>query len=327
MQSKGLRFPSAVTCGRQVPYSEQSLYSTGKRSVIHPPQKYVGINHQLHFLRVPRRIVRKKLHYVTTWLTVEASGVPVSAKKRLPETPFRDTISSMLFPVGILGTGSILPTLRVTAEDLDARLSLPEGTSFARNGIRARHFANDQETTSAMSTQAICRALNSAGLHAQDLDAIIFSGVMSEQPMPSTATSLSSSNVTILIASSALFYSALERTRSTVSLYRSHITLFVLVLPPGLLPDLTAGFTGLAMAITRRCGFLCGRNVGDSPAERSSPSAYSTSSLLDGLKWPCSSPQGKQPVCNRDGGFYIQCTASPKTAISVEMSIRNLASR
>jgi len=94
----------------------------------------------------------------------------------------------MLFPVGILGTGSILPALRVTAEDLDARLSLPEGTSFARNGIRARHFANDQETTSAMSTQAICRALNSAGLHAQDLDAIIFSGVMSEQPMPSTAT-------------------------------------------------------------------------------------------------------------------------------------------
>ena len=44
-----------------------------------------------------------------------------------------------------------------------------------------------------------------------------------------------------------------------------------LVLPLGLLPNLTAGFTGFVSAITGRCGFLCGRNVGDSPAERSSP--------------------------------------------------------
>jgi 3-oxoacyl-[acyl-carrier-protein] synthase-3 len=94
----------------------------------------------------------------------------------------------MLFSVGILGTGSVLPALQITAEDMDTRLNLPEGTSFARNGIRTRHFANEHETTSAMSTQAICRALNTAGLHARDLDAILFSGVMSEQPMPSTAT-------------------------------------------------------------------------------------------------------------------------------------------
>jgi 3-oxoacyl-[acyl-carrier-protein] synthase-3 len=94
----------------------------------------------------------------------------------------------MLLPVGILGTGSILPALKVTAGDLDQRLGVREGTSLARNGIRTRHFANEDETTSAMSTQAICRALAAAGLQAQDLDAILFSGVMSEQPMPSTAT-------------------------------------------------------------------------------------------------------------------------------------------
>lgn len=89
--------------------------------------------------------------------------------------------------VRILGTGAFVPALRVTAEDLDARLGLPPGTTLARNAVRSRHFASLDETASLMSACAISRALGAAGLAAADLDAILFSGVMPEQPMPSTA--------------------------------------------------------------------------------------------------------------------------------------------
>jgi len=93
----------------------------------------------------------------------------------------------MLIPVRVLGTGAVLPAKRVTAEDLDQQLGLPAGTTFARNGVRTRYFVNDAETASAMAAAAIEQALDSAGLRATDLDAILFAGVMSEQPMPSTA--------------------------------------------------------------------------------------------------------------------------------------------
>jgi 3-oxoacyl-[acyl-carrier-protein] synthase-3 len=93
----------------------------------------------------------------------------------------------MLLPVRILGTGAYLPAQRVTAADLDRRLSLPPGTTFQRNGVESRHFVNDAETASAMATAAIEQALATAQLPATALDAILFAGVMSEQPMPSTA--------------------------------------------------------------------------------------------------------------------------------------------
>ncbi len=93
----------------------------------------------------------------------------------------------MLLPVRVLGTGNYLPRQCVTAADLDARLGLAPGTALGRNGVRTRYFVNDEETASAMSAAAIGQALETAGIGARELDAILFSGVMSEQPMPSTA--------------------------------------------------------------------------------------------------------------------------------------------
>jgi 3-oxoacyl-[acyl-carrier-protein] synthase-3 len=93
----------------------------------------------------------------------------------------------MSWPVRILGTGAVQPATVVTAEDLDRRLGQPAGSCLARNGVRARHFVDASDTASAMSAAAIERALAAAGLLSVDLDAILFSGVMSEQPMPSTA--------------------------------------------------------------------------------------------------------------------------------------------
>ena len=89
--------------------------------------------------------------------------------------------------IRIASTGVYVPQEMVTAAALDSRLGLAPGTTLARNGVATRYFANETETASLMGTAAIERALSSAGLAAQSLDAILFSGVMSEQPMPSTA--------------------------------------------------------------------------------------------------------------------------------------------
>lgn len=94
---------------------------------------------------------------------------------------------AMQIPVRLLGTGAYLPAECVTAAQLDQRLGLAPGTALARNGVWTRYFVNETETASAMSESAIRQALGEAGLAASDLDAILFSGVMSEQPMPCTA--------------------------------------------------------------------------------------------------------------------------------------------
>lgn len=87
----------------------------------------------------------------------------------------------------LLGTGAYLPSRRVTAAILDEELGLPPGTALARNGVESRYFAIEDETASAMASAAIGRAIEAAGISSKDLDAILFCGVMSEQPMPSTA--------------------------------------------------------------------------------------------------------------------------------------------
>lgn len=93
----------------------------------------------------------------------------------------------MFLPVRILGTGTYLPARRVTAAELDARLGVAPGTVLARNGVETRHFADREETASMMAAAAVQGALRAEGLAAKELDAILFCGVMSEQPMPSTA--------------------------------------------------------------------------------------------------------------------------------------------
>jgi len=93
----------------------------------------------------------------------------------------------MRLPVRVLGTGAILPARQVSAEDLDHQLGLEPGTTFARNGVQFRHFAGESETASTMAASAIQKALRTAAIPVESLDAILFAGVMSEQPMPCTA--------------------------------------------------------------------------------------------------------------------------------------------
>jgi 3-oxoacyl-[acyl-carrier-protein] synthase-3 len=78
----------------------------------------------------------------------------------------------------VAGTGSYLPKLRLTNQDLVERLAktgLETSDEWikTRSGISARHFAAENELTSDLAMKAAQAALDSAGITSEDLDLII----------------------------------------------------------------------------------------------------------------------------------------------------------
>lgn len=92
----------------------------------------------------------------------------------------------------ITGTGSYLPPHRVTNDDLVAQLA-QQGIETSdewiveRTGIRARHFADRDVTSSDLALEASRRALEAAGCQAEDLDLIIVATSTPDMVFPSTA--------------------------------------------------------------------------------------------------------------------------------------------
>jgi 3-oxoacyl-[acyl-carrier-protein] synthase III len=78
----------------------------------------------------------------------------------------------------VAGTGSYLPELRLTNQDL-VELLAKNGLETSdewiktRSGISARHFAAENELTSDLAVKAAEAALSSAGITSEDLDLII----------------------------------------------------------------------------------------------------------------------------------------------------------
>lgn len=91
------------------------------------------------------------------------------------------------FKIQIKGTGSYLPTHRVTSENLDSTLGKPRGWVEEKSGVIQRYFASPEETTSFMATKAAAQALAQAHLSPDQLDCIIGACGVMEQPIPSTA--------------------------------------------------------------------------------------------------------------------------------------------
>ena len=93
----------------------------------------------------------------------------------------------------ILGTGSYLPARRLSNADLAAELAL-QGVETSddwiveRTGIRARHFAADEQGCSDLATEAARKALDAAGLSASDIDLIIVGTSTPDMVFPSVAT-------------------------------------------------------------------------------------------------------------------------------------------
>jgi 3-oxoacyl-[acyl-carrier-protein] synthase III len=88
----------------------------------------------------------------------------------------------------IAGTGSALPRRRVSNEELTKTVDTSDEWIVARTGIRFRHIADDDETTSTLATDATRKALLAAGLAGSDLDLIIVATATPDQTFPATAT-------------------------------------------------------------------------------------------------------------------------------------------
>lgn len=86
----------------------------------------------------------------------------------------------------IIGTGSYLPKMVVTNDDLAKIMDTSDEWISSRTGIRARHLVTD-ETTTSMCVEAAKRALADADMRAEDIDLIIVGTVSGDHVTPSTA--------------------------------------------------------------------------------------------------------------------------------------------
>ncbi|WP_078146596.1 MULTISPECIES: beta-ketoacyl-ACP synthase III [unclassified Exiguobacterium] len=75
--------------------------------------------------------------------------------------------------IGIIGIGSFLPDNRVTNIDLEKRMDTSDEWIRTRTGIEARHLAEGDVTVADMATRAAERALQSAGVAIDEIEAIV----------------------------------------------------------------------------------------------------------------------------------------------------------
>jgi len=87
----------------------------------------------------------------------------------------------------IIGTGGYLPKKIVTNKDLESTVDTTDEWIVERTGIKQRHKAEENETTSSMAVQASIDALSSANIQPEDIDLIIVATTTPDQIFPSTA--------------------------------------------------------------------------------------------------------------------------------------------
>lgn len=92
----------------------------------------------------------------------------------------------------IVGTGSSLPERVLTNHDLEKMVDTSDEWIVTRTGIRERRLVAEGEYTSTLAERAARRALDDAGMAAEDLDLIIVATVTPDFPFPSTAALLQS---------------------------------------------------------------------------------------------------------------------------------------
>ena len=86
------------------------------------------------------------------------------------------------------GIGGYLPDHILKNEDLDKSLETSDEWIRERTGIHQRHIAAEGETTSDLGYEAAVKALENAGLTADDLDLIVVATSTPDYTFPSTAT-------------------------------------------------------------------------------------------------------------------------------------------
>ncbi|GIO10789.1 3-oxoacyl-[acyl-carrier-protein] synthase 3 [Cohnella xylanilytica] len=90
-------------------------------------------------------------------------------------------------PVGILGTGKYNPERRLTNQELETMVDTNDEWIVTRTGIRERRIAAAHEATSDLAYEASLKALEAAGITADQLDLIIVATITPDMFFPSTA--------------------------------------------------------------------------------------------------------------------------------------------
>jgi 3-oxoacyl-[acyl-carrier-protein] synthase-3 len=88
----------------------------------------------------------------------------------------------------ITGTGSALPRRRVPNAELAEQVDTSDAWIVERTGIRFRHIAAPDETTSTLATDAARAAIAAAGIDAQAIDLIVLATATPDQTFPASAT-------------------------------------------------------------------------------------------------------------------------------------------
>ncbi len=87
----------------------------------------------------------------------------------------------------ILATGKYLPDHVLTNAELEKRVDTTDEWIVTRTGIRERRIAREDETTSDMGAHAARKAMEKAGVTADEIDMIIVATVTPDAIFPSTA--------------------------------------------------------------------------------------------------------------------------------------------
>jgi 3-oxoacyl-[acyl-carrier-protein] synthase-3 len=87
----------------------------------------------------------------------------------------------------VIGTGSYLPERILTNTQLESMVDTSDEWIFTRTGIRERHIVAEGEMTSDMALKASQRAIETAGIAAQDIDLIIVATTTPDKIFPSVA--------------------------------------------------------------------------------------------------------------------------------------------
>jgi 3-oxoacyl-[acyl-carrier-protein] synthase-3 len=95
--------------------------------------------------------------------------------------------SSMRLRALVAGTGSCVPVKVLTNEDFTKIIETSDEWITTRTGIKERHVVQPGESTATLSAEAARRALQDAGMSAQELELIIVATVTPEMVFPSTA--------------------------------------------------------------------------------------------------------------------------------------------
>jgi 3-oxoacyl-[acyl-carrier-protein] synthase-3 len=87
----------------------------------------------------------------------------------------------------VAGVGSYVPSRILSNADLEKMVETTDEWIFTRTGIRERRIAAEGEFTSDMATFAARRAMEMAGVTAEQIDLIIVATITPDMPFPNTA--------------------------------------------------------------------------------------------------------------------------------------------